>query len=490
VLLALLRAAVAATTELSDDEAYYRLWALAPAMSYLDHPPMVAWLIAAGQAVLGDTPLGVRLAAVLTSLLGPLLLWRTVWLLFGAEVAERAVAFALAMPLLAVGGIIITPDLPSVLFWGLTGWAMAELHVSDNPQWWLAVGLFAGLGLLSKYTNLFVGIGILIWLIGLKSNWRWFGCWQLWAGGALSLLLTLPVIVWNSAHGWASLGKQFGRVVRTEAFTPAYLLEAVGSFGLLASPIIAGLAVIGVGALISAVARRRDRGAFLLLASLLPLLLYFVVHAVHARVQPNWMAPLYPALAAAAAIAATARARRVAATRRWASGTGAALGLGLLLSGLILAHAVSPLRVSAKDPTSQMRGWPRFAGDLEALRMRHGACAVATSHYTISAQLAYHLPPSVPVLPLNEPLRYAHLPPVAVPDCDMLYVELERRQRLAGLEAHFRSIVPLGTVTRGTAGHVLASYTVHVLRGPSQAGAMPDLRRRHWRQRIVAGGST
>jgi 4-amino-4-deoxy-L-arabinose transferase-like glycosyltransferase len=69
VLLALLRAAVAATTELSDDEAYYRLWALAPAMSYLDHPPMVAWLIAAGQAVLGDTPLGVRLAAVLTSLL-------------------------------------------------------------------------------------------------------------------------------------------------------------------------------------------------------------------------------------------------------------------------------------------------------------------------------------------------------------------------------------------------------------------------------------
>ena len=490
MLSALLRAAVAATTELSDDEAYYRLWALAPALSYLDHPPMVAWLIAAGQGVLGDTPLGVRLAAVLTSLVGPLLLWRTVWLLFGAEVAERAVAFALAMPLLAVGGIIITPDLPSVLFWGLTGWAMAELLASDNPRWWLAVGLFAGLGLLSKYSNLFVGIGILIWLIGLKSNWRWFGCWQLWAGGALSLLLSLPVIVWNSAHGWASFAKQFGRVVRTEAFAPSYLLEAAGSFVLLASPIIAGLALIGVGALGSAVARRRDRGAFLLLASLLPLLLYFVVHALHARVQPNWMAPLYPALGAAAAIAATARARSLAVTRTRPSTTGTALGLGLLLSGLILAHAVSPLLVSARDPTSQMRGWRGFAGDLEALRRRHGACAVATSHYTISAQLAYHLPPSVPVLPLNEPLRYAHLPGVTVPDCDMLYVELERRQRLAGLEARFRSIEPLGTATRSTAGAVLARYTVHLLRGPRQPEVMRDLRRRQGREAIAAGGGT
>jgi len=49
VLLALLRGVVAASVDLSDDEAYYRLWALAPALSYLDHPPMVAWLIAAGR---------------------------------------------------------------------------------------------------------------------------------------------------------------------------------------------------------------------------------------------------------------------------------------------------------------------------------------------------------------------------------------------------------------------------------------------------------
>ena len=49
------------------------------------------------------------------------------------------------MPLLTVGGIIITPDMPSVLFWGLTGWALAELYASGKANWWLAVGLLPGL---------------------------------------------------------------------------------------------------------------------------------------------------------------------------------------------------------------------------------------------------------------------------------------------------------------------------------------------------------
>jgi hypothetical protein len=53
--LTLVRALVAANTGLTDDEAYYRLWALAPAMSYLDHPPMVGWMIAAGRWIAGDT---------------------------------------------------------------------------------------------------------------------------------------------------------------------------------------------------------------------------------------------------------------------------------------------------------------------------------------------------------------------------------------------------------------------------------------------------
>lgn len=170
----------------------------------------------------GDTAFGVRAPQLAAFAIGTAALWRASVLLFGAEVAITAVVFTLAMPLLGAGGIIITPDGPTVLFWGLALWALAELMRSQNANWWLAVGLFAGLGLLSKYTNLFLGAGIVAWLLAVPEARRWFASWQLWAGGAVAALCAVPVVIWNAEHGWASFAKQFGRVARGNELTVRY----------------------------------------------------------------------------------------------------------------------------------------------------------------------------------------------------------------------------------------------------------------------------
>jgi 4-amino-4-deoxy-L-arabinose transferase-like glycosyltransferase len=245
--LSVAHALVAGMTRLTDDEAYYRLWSLAPAMSYYDHPPMVAWMMAAGRWLAGDTPLGIRLAAVLASLVGPFLLWRTAAILFNRDVSERSVWLALAMPLLAVGSIVMTPDTPSVLFWGLAAWALAELHVSRDANWWLEVGLFAGLGLLSKYTNLFVGAGIVVWLIVLPANWPWLRRWQLWGGGILACLLAFPVIFWNLQHEWASI-----RSGRTWDGADVSLSTGIrGRLSRVGEPHHCNLLAVGAGAFVS-----------------------------------------------------------------------------------------------------------------------------------------------------------------------------------------------------------------------------------------------
>ena len=93
---------MAANIGLSNDEAYYRLWSLHPALSYFDHPPLVAWIIAAGRSLVGDTPLGIRFGTVVLYLVGGLALFRTANLLYGFEVAVASCWIALAMPLLAV----------------------------------------------------------------------------------------------------------------------------------------------------------------------------------------------------------------------------------------------------------------------------------------------------------------------------------------------------------------------------------------------------
>ena len=461
------RMVVAAMAPLTDDEAYYRLWALAPAMSYFDHPPMTAWMIAAGRWIAGDNPLGVRLAAVLTGLLGPFILWRAASILFDRTVATRATWMALAMPLLAAGGVLITPDNPSVLFWGLTGWAMAELQVARNANWWPAIGLFCGLGLLSKYTNLFVCAGVGIWVLLVPAHWRWLRSWQLWFAVALAGALALPVLIWNAQHEWASFIKQFGRAATGgNPATVQYLLEFIGAYLGLASPLIAILAAQGVWIVVRCAVRARSPSEVTLAVIIVPLLLYCLVHAIRARVEANWPAPLYPTLAICAAI--TLSGIVLAHVRRrleWG-----ALAVGFVLCGLLYVHAINPIIYGPqiRDPTSQMRGWAQLAAEVDKLRVAQGAKWFATSSYATTGQLAFRFKFGPPVVQLNERIRYAHLPPVeeGILRAPAIYLELKRNLVLDLLTVRFASVTSLGTLTRRHGDNTLDTYVVYRVAEP------------------------
>ncbi|MBS0234616.1 MAG: glycosyltransferase family 39 protein [Proteobacteria bacterium] len=458
-----IRLAVAGFTGLVDDEAYYRIWSLAPSLSYLDHPPMVAWIIAAGRMIAGDTPLGVRLLGPIISLAGVAILWRTATLLYGPLIARRAVWFLLAMPLLAAGGVVITPDLPSVLFAGMVVWGMAELDRSQNAKWWLAIGLLAGLGLLSKYTNLFLGGTILVWLLATPGNRKWFRAPELWVGGAIAAIVASPVVIWNAEHNWASFSKQFGRVGHNGSAGLSYLLELVGGFAVLESPLIALLALAGFVRVLRGAFRDRRRSDILLASAILPMLTYFCIHALHDRVQGNWPAPLYPSFAMCAALGLEF------VPRAWRRATFVvALALGFAMTGIIYAHALHPLFHSAKDPTEQMRGWPALAEAIEKKREKTGAAWVATSSYATTGQMMMGLKNRSDVAQLDDRIRYIFLPPL--PDSLLkkpaLYVELQRRVQLPLLRQKFRKVEAVGTVKRANGTPEGATYEMYLVSNP------------------------
>jgi 4-amino-4-deoxy-L-arabinose transferase-like glycosyltransferase len=458
-----LRLAIASYTGLVDDEAYYRIWSLAPALSYLDHPPMVAWIIGAGRAIAGDTSLGVRLLAPVIVLAGAAILWRTAELLYGPVIARRAVWIMLAMPLLAIGGIIVTPDLPSVLFAGLVIWGLAELDRSQNPRWWLAIGLFAGLGLLSKYTNLFLGATIVVWLLALPENRKWFRTPELWVGGLIAAAVASPVAIWNAEHDWASFTKQFGRVARSGSAGLSYLLELVGGFALLESLLIAILALVGFVRVTRAAFERRQQSDVLLAASILPMLIYFVLHSLHDRVQGNWPGPLYPMFAICAALGIEA------VPLAWRRATFvAALGIGFAMTAFLYAHALHPLFASLKDPTEQMRGWPSLVDQIDAKRREAGAAWVATSSYATTGQLAMGLKGRSEVAQLDQRIRYIFLPPMpaSLLAKPALYVELERRVDLPLLHEKFRKIVQIATLKRDNGSANGATYVLFLVSDP------------------------
>lgn len=394
-LLVAAKLAVGGMTDLLGDEAYYTLWSFYPVQAgYFDHPPGVVWFIRAGQALLGETALASRLAAILATLVCALAVWRTAIALF----ADRTVAalgalwFSLSLGA-AVGLLIVTPDAPSTMFWTLAVWAAAELHRSRNAWWWLAFGLFAGLGLQAKYTGFFLGAGILLWLIGWRETRVWFRSWQLYAGGVLALALFWPVVQWNLDNDFASLKFQMGRsaeaapsLERAAQFFPEYL-------GTLAGMLWPGLFLFVAAGFVLFLFRRKWRGdpaIGLLVATAAPALLYFAFHSLHSRVQGNWTLPMFGQLALIGAWAAVTwlpAGARFRAFWLWMRRWEAPLSV-LLIAVIYIQAAYAPIRIPAKLPVDDMAGWSRVADEMAVIAKDAGTETVYADDYAFLGQLA------------------------------------------------------------------------------------------------------
>ena len=126
---------------LDPDETYYFLWSRFPALSYYDHPGMVAWWMAAGTAIFGDGPFGIRVVSVPSMIPTSLAVYATGLVLFDRRIALRGVLWTNATLLFVIAGMFATPDAPSVLFWSLAALGLALLGRSGDGRWWLLAGL-------------------------------------------------------------------------------------------------------------------------------------------------------------------------------------------------------------------------------------------------------------------------------------------------------------------------------------------------------------
>ncbi|MEP3429007.1 MAG: glycosyltransferase family 39 protein [Roseibium sp.] len=454
----------ASTAHFVEDEAYYRIWGLYPALSYYDHPPMIGWWIAAGQSVFGDTIFAVRALVVLTGLIGTLALWRTAKILFDGRTAGWAVLFLSTSLLVGIGGILATPDAPSVLFWGLGFWALAELSISKNANWWLVIGLMAGCGLLAKYSLLFFGAGIVLWLLWVPDARRWWSSWQLWAGGLIAVLCFSPVLYWNNTHEWVSFYKQFGRA-GGGTLTAKYIFEFVGALIGLLNPLIAILAAFGAIGIFKKFLRK-DMTASLLILTSLPFIVYLFYHSLHARVQANWPAPLFPVIALMAAVFVANLDKRALLWKRLAV---AGVALGGMIAVIVQFHAVWPItgKLARKDPTFQLRGWPEIGSEVQKIADREHAAFVTTTGYGLNGQLDFLLKDSLPVHQVSERIRYimAPDPDESLFDSPGLYVTESRRDQASRLKTSFANVEEVAILKRTVKGVFLEDLLVYKVDG-------------------------
>src|SRR5882757_11234201 len=279
-----LRLVGAAWTPLTFDEAYYWMWSKHLAGGYYDHPPMVAFVIRAGTAIAGDTEFGVRLVSILLALPMSLAVYQTAGILFGGRRVAATATILLNITLMAaVGTLIVTPDAPLLVASSFVMFFLAKVLETGRGVWWLAVGIAVGAALLSKYTALFFGPAILIWLVAVPKLRRWLLSPWLYLGGLVALLMFAPVILWNADHHWVSFIKQMGRA-RIEDFRPVYLAELIPTQFAFATPLVFILGAMGLYALYQ---RRVGAMAARVLVNTMfwTIVVYFAWHALHARVE-------------------------------------------------------------------------------------------------------------------------------------------------------------------------------------------------------------
>ena len=348
------------------DELYYLACAQHLDLGYVDHPPLIVWIVAVVRATLGDSLLALRLVPALAHA-------GTVWTtaaiaaqLGGRRFAQILAALAaLLAPVYLSLASVLSMNALDVLLWAVAGLVAIRALRGDSRQW-LRFGVVAGLGLLNKLSFVFLGVGLVVGLVLARRDVfkdRW-----LWRGAAIAAAIALPHLIWQVMHGWPTLEFMANaRAHKNVALGPlAFLQQQVLQIG----PAALLLWVPGLVWLLAAGAARPYRPLGWAYLAILAMML-------GTAAKPYYLAPAYTPLLAAGAVVVSAKVSR--------RGLRALLVLVLVVCGLVAMPLARPvlavesfvayadaLGMTPKSDERQplgrlpqffadMHGWPEFA---------------------------------------------------------------------------------------------------------------------------------
>lgn len=379
----LVRAFMAWWLELGNDEVYYWTYALYPDWSHYDHPPMVGFFIQLFSLnLLFDSELFIRLSSVLLFSANTWLMYVAGKLLAGERAGfMAALLYNASIYALVITGIFILPDTPQNFFWMLSLVVLLKWIKTPsgkkNAQLLLLFGLLAGLGMLSKYTSIFLWGGLGLYVLLYDRKWLLKPVFYL--AILFSALLVLPIIFWNIKHDWISFAFQGSRVNMFEGgLRPDLFFRELMGQVVYNNPINFVLIAIALYAL--AKGKYRTAESRLLLYLSLPLIVVFLLFALFRETLPHWTGPAYNTLLLLAALPLAEKATNKKAHYVPAAAKAAlALTAGILLvGGIQINYGPIPMggdnpyhRLGRHDITLDMYGWRVLKPAFEEVRNKH-----------------------------------------------------------------------------------------------------------------------
>ena len=128
------------------EEAYYWNYAQHLDWGYLDHPPMVAWLIWISTNLLGKSEVSVRLPAYVAWIIAAFFMFRLTSNLYDRSAAFRTILLLAVLPIYFGLGLFMTPDAPLYAAWAGCLYFLERALVAKSRRAWWGVGTCIGPG--------------------------------------------------------------------------------------------------------------------------------------------------------------------------------------------------------------------------------------------------------------------------------------------------------------------------------------------------------
>lgn len=278
------------------DELYYFVCGRHLAWGYVDQAPMVALQARVAEMLFGlHSQAMFRIFAALAGSVKIILTGTLAWSLGGKRVAQLLAMIAvLVTPVyLGIDGYLSMNSFEPV-FW--MGCLLTVLWIARgaSSRWWLLFGILGGLGLLNKPSMTFFLVALLVGLLLTPQRRLLWNPWVLAAVGLL-VLIPSPYLLWQSHHHWPTYEwlQNVHHSHKNVVLAPLPFLDAQL---MMLAPLSIFLLLPGLIWLFAAKAARR----FLWIGAAYVVLLAMMIH-LHAK--DYYVAPVYPVLFAAGALA-------------------------------------------------------------------------------------------------------------------------------------------------------------------------------------------
>ncbi len=275
------------TFNLFGDEAQYWLWSKDIDFGYYSKPPFLSWIIRVYTEILGSSFVSLKL---LPSFVYLLIAWN-IYNLFLNSGLNKKDSFSgclifLFIPAVSFSSFIISTDLFLLLFWTLSLNELIKINSEQGIKNFILLGIFLGLGFLSKYAAIYFVICLFI-LILLDKRFRKIFLDNLLGFGLTFVcvfIIIVPNIIWNFNNDWITL-----QHTSDNANFANIEIDLIRGLEFLLIQILMLGPFLVLGGLFGFNKWNNIQKIFLIFS--MPIILIVLIEAIIVRANANWAAP-------------------------------------------------------------------------------------------------------------------------------------------------------------------------------------------------------